>query len=109
MAIDDEAFGRREPKFKVIEIAERITLKNPWEFFDYTNKNDSDRVEEIEALQFPLDRSRYAKLSVRWKRGLELEKKQILLAQTLKGLSYKEKVDVCRRPEKLSLFCHFKV
>ena len=38
MAIDDEAFGRREPKFKIAEIAERITLKKPWEFFDYTNK-----------------------------------------------------------------------
>lgn len=101
MAIDDEAFGRREPKFKVVEIAERITLANPWEFFDYTNKNDGDRVEEIQALQFPLDRSRYPKLSVRWKRGLDIEKKQTLLAQALEGLSYEEKVRVCRRPEEL--------
>lgn len=101
MAIDDEAFGRREPKFKVAEIAERITLANPWKFFDYTNKNDSDRVEEIQALQFPLDRSRYLKLSVRWKRGLDIEKKQALLAQALEGLSYEEKVRVCRRPEEL--------
>ncbi|MEL7050990.1 MAG: anti-phage-associated DUF1156 domain-containing protein [Cyanobacteria bacterium J06588_5] len=101
MAIDDEAFGRREPKFKVVEIAERVTLANPWKFFDYTNKNDSYQIEEIEALQFPLDRSRYPKLSVRWKRGLDAEKKQTLLAQALEGLSYEEKVRVCRRPEEL--------
>ena len=32
MAIDDAAFGRREPKLKVAEIAARITLANPWDF-----------------------------------------------------------------------------
>ena len=116
MAIDDDAFGRREPKLKVVEIAERITLENPWDFFDYTNKDDCYQIEdampsvpggisavrdEIEALQFPLDRSRYPKLSVRWKRGLDIKKKQTLLAKALEGLSYEERVELCRRTEEL--------
>ncbi|WP_346293735.1 anti-phage-associated DUF1156 domain-containing protein [Sphaerothrix gracilis] len=99
MGMDDEAFGRREPKLKVSEIAERITLQNPWDYFDYTNKfYDPD---DIEALQFPLDGSQYPKLKVRWQRGLADEQKYPLLAQALAGLSYEEKVGLCRRPEEI--------
>lgn len=99
MGMDDEAFGRREPKLKVSEIAERITLQNPWDTFDYTNKfYDPD---DIEALQFPLDAGQYPKLKVRWQRGLNEEKKYPLLAQALAGLSYEEKVGLCRRPEEM--------
>ena len=99
MAMDDAAFGRREPKLKVVEIAERITLENPWDFFDYSNKfYDQD---EIDALQFPLDRAQYPKLKVRWKRKLVDEKKYPLLEQALEGLAYEEKVRLCRRPEEL--------
>lgn len=99
MAMDDAAFGRREPKLKVMEIAQRITLANPWDFFDYTNKfYDAD---EIEALEFPLDGAAYPKLKLRWKRGLADEQKQPLLALALAGLPYEEKVRLCRRPEEL--------
>jgi len=99
MGMDDEAFGRREPKLKVSEIAERITLQNPWDYFDYTNKvYDPD---DIEALQFPLDPEQYRQLKVRWQRGLDEEKKYPLLAQALAGLSYEEKVGLCRRPEEI--------
>ncbi|PZO60755.1 MAG: DNA methylase [Phormidesmis priestleyi] len=99
MAMDDAAFGRREPKLKVGEIAERITLANPWDFFDYTNKfYDAD---EIEVLEFPLDGAAYPKLKLRWKRGLADEQKQPLLALALAGLPYAEKVRLCRRPEEL--------
>lgn len=99
MAMDDAAFGRREPKLKVGEIAERITLANPWDFFDYTNKDyDAD---EIEALRFPFDAAAYPKLKLRWQRGLADEQRHPLLAQALKGLPYEEKVRLCRRPEEL--------
>jgi putative DNA methylase len=99
MAIDDAAFGRREPKLKVSEIAERITLANPWDYFDYTNKFYDP--EEIEALQFPLDTDKYPKLKLRWQRELPNETQHPLLAQALAGLSYEEKVGLCRRPEEL--------
>lgn len=99
MGIDDDAFGRREPKLKVAEIADRITLTNPWDYFDYTNKHYD--AEEIEALQFPLDAEKYPKLKVRWQRGLLDQQKHPLLAQALEGLSYEEKVGLCRRPEEI--------
>ncbi|MDJ0703512.1 MAG: DUF1156 domain-containing protein [Leptolyngbyaceae cyanobacterium MO_188.B28] len=100
MAIDDAAFGWREPKLKVIEIAQCITLKNPWDIFDYTNKFYDE--EAIEALQFPLNVSQYPKLKVRWKRGLELEDKYPFLMQALEGMSFEEKVSLCRRPEEIA-------
>ncbi|MGC1526172.1 MAG: DUF1156 domain-containing protein, partial [Phormidesmis sp.] len=99
MAMDEAAFGRREPKLKVGEIAQRIALANPWDFIDYTNK--FYEADEIEALQFPLDVAKYPKLKVRWQRGLPDEKKHPLLAQALEGLPYEEKVRLCRRPEEL--------
>lgn len=99
MAMDDAAFGRREPKLKVDEIARRITLANPWDFFDYSNKfYDSD---EIELLQFPLNTERYPRLKIRWQSELPEEEKHHLLAQALEGFSYEEKVKLCRRPEEL--------
>lgn len=101
MAIDDVAFGRRVPKLKVAEIAERITLENPWDFFTYTDKNGCYDANEIAALQFPLNVSQYPNLKLRWKRGIDNEKKQEFFAQALAGLSYEEKVDLCKRPEEL--------
>ena len=103
MAIDDAALGRREPNLKVAEIAERITLTNPWDFFDFTNPQNIYDADEIEALQFPLDLSQYPKLKLRWQRGLAAEQKHPLLAQALVGLSYEEKVGLCKRPEELDL------
>jgi putative DNA methylase len=99
MAIDDAAFGRREPKLKVAEIAERITLANPWDFFDYTIKKGQYEVADIDGLQFPLDLSRYPGLTLRWKRQLTDRQKHPLLAQALAGLTYEEKVILCKRPE----------
>jgi putative DNA methylase len=36
MGIDDASFGRREPKLKASEVATKVSLENPWKFFDYT-------------------------------------------------------------------------
>ena len=36
MAIDDESFTRRQPKFKISDLPQLVTLANPWDFFDYT-------------------------------------------------------------------------
>jgi putative DNA methylase len=101
MAMDDADFGRREPKLNVAEIAKRLTLANPWDFFDFTNKNGRYDAAAIESLQFPLDLAQYPGLTLRWQRGLDDEKKCKLLAQALEGLSYEEKVGLCKRPEEL--------
>jgi putative DNA methylase len=99
MAIDDAAFGRREPKLKVAEIAARLTLANPWDFFDYTIKQGQYEAADIEGLSFPLDLADYPGLTLRWKKQLAEGEKHVLLAQALVGLSYEEKVKLCQRPE----------
>jgi putative DNA methylase len=101
MAIDDAAFGRREPNLKTSEIAERITLANPWDYFDYTIKNGRYEAQDIESLRFPLDLAQYPGLTLRWKRNLKDQEKYTLLAKALEGLSYEEKVGLCKRPEDL--------
>jgi putative DNA methylase len=105
MAIADESFSRREPKLKVAELAERIRLENPWDFFDYTlpkGKNlplfeGGDNEDNIANLTFPLQ----IPLKVRWKRGLPDAEKQKIYGLALEGLTYEEKVNLCKRPEEL--------
>ena len=103
MAMDDAAFGRREPKLKMADIAQRVMLANPWDLFDYTNKfydQDEDR-----GIAISTGRAQYPKLKVRWQRGLADEKKHPLLVQALEGLAYEKKVRLCRRPEELDAAC----
>lgn len=99
MAIDDDAFGRREPKLSAWEVAESITLRNPWHYFDWAFQGDQEKKSEIAALAFPIHKSDHPGLSLRWKRDIDLNDKQKLLAQALKDLSYPEKLALCKRPE----------
>ncbi|QBQ53837.1 anti-phage-associated DUF1156 domain-containing protein [Nitrosococcus wardiae] len=99
MAIDEAAFGRREPKLTAAQVAERIALVNPWDYFDYTLKGTKVDPTAIKALEFPCRLKDYPGLSVRWKREIAWADKQKLLAVALKGLSYPEKVALCKRPE----------
>ena len=103
MGIDDAAFGRREPKLKPSEVAERVTLKDPWDYFDYTIKNQCYDAADIESLHFPLNLAEYPGLTLRWKRNLNPDEKCALLAKAMEGMAYEEKVGLCRRPEELDL------
>ena len=103
MAIDDASFGRREPKFSAADVAARVKLESPWDYFDYTIKKgqSGERLlpEDIELLSFPLDPQQYPGLSIRWKRSIPYEDKWRLLAQAMQDLSYEEKVRLSKRPE----------
>ncbi|MCA1793961.1 MAG: DUF1156 domain-containing protein, partial [Desulfobacteraceae bacterium] len=103
MAIDDASFGRREPKFTAVDVAARVKLESPWDYFDYTIKKgqSGERLssEEIELLSFPLDPQQYPGLSIRWKRSIPYEDKWRLLAQAMHDLPYEEKVRLSKRPE----------
>ncbi len=96
MAIDDESFTRRQPKFKISDLPQLVTLANPWDFFDYTLPKGADS-EEIAELTFPLKMP----LKVRWKRGLAEAEKQKIYGLALAGMTYEEKVNLCKRPEEL--------
>lgn len=101
MAIDDDAFGRREPKLTPGAVAERLTLEYPWDDFDYTIKNSTYDVAEVESLSFPLNLAAYPGLTLRWKRNLAPARKYALLAQAMAGMTYEEKVAHCKRPEEI--------
>ena len=103
MAMDDAAFGRREPKLKAGEVASKVKLKTPWDFFAYgiakNKKDDAPDAEEIDRLVFPIDLSRYPGLSIRWKRDIAPADKHRLFAEAMTDLPYEEKVRLCKRPE----------
>ena len=102
MAIDDAAFGRREPNLKPSEVASLVKLNNPWHYFAYTKKNCPYAPKELKDLHFPLDISAYPKLKVRWRRKLkETEEKHSLLTEAPEDYGFEEKVRVCRRPEEI--------
>lgn len=103
MAIDDASFGRREPKLSAGDVAAMVKLESPWDYFDYTIKNNKSGEalfpEEIEPLSFPLDPKQNQGLSLRWKRSISYEHKWRLLAEAMRDLPYEEKVRLSKRPE----------
>ncbi|MDN5870356.1 MAG: DUF1156 domain-containing protein [Nitrococcus sp.] len=102
MAIDDDAFGRREPKLKASEVAAKVDLDNPWDFFDFTVHGkalDADELAELAELSFPINLDRYPGLSIRWRRNIDPADQQELLAEAMRGLPYEDKVALCKRPE----------
>ncbi|ABA57066.1 probable predicted DNA methylase containing a Zn-ribbon [Nitrosococcus oceani ATCC 19707] len=99
MALDEASFGRREPKLSAAQVAARITLPRPWDYFDYSFKDATVEPTKIEELTFPLRAGDIPGLSLRWKRAIPLADKQTLLAAALKELPYPDKVALCKRPE----------
>lgn len=99
MAMDDKAFGRREPKLRPWEIAETVTLYNPWAFFDFTISGGALEEEDILDLSFPIGRDDFPGLKIRWKRGLDSDAKASVIAQAMAGMAYEEKVAITKRPE----------
>ncbi len=103
MAIDDASFGRREPRLSAGDVAARVKLESPWDFFDYTIKKGQSgealSSEEIESLSFPIDPEQYPGMSIRWKRNIPDEDKWRLLVQAMQDLPYEEKVRLSKRPE----------
>jgi putative DNA methylase len=101
MGIDDAAFGRREPKLKAGDVAERITRENPWDVFDYTIQGETVDPEAAAKLAFPIRLADYPGLTIRWSRKIDPADKAELLAEAMRGLAYEEKVGLCKRPEEV--------
>lgn len=98
MGIDDDSFTRREPKLKASDLSQMIALANPWDYFDYAlPKSPLFEADQIADLTFSLK----APLKIRWKKGLSEAKKQEIYGLALAGMTYEEKVNLCKRPEEL--------
>jgi len=106
MAFDLEGLGRRAVEAKALrpaEIAQRITLKNPWDYFDYKIPDGSElRAEDVDIWWFPLDVERKG-LRISWKRGLSDEAAAHIYALVLATVpTYEERSLLCKRPEEVN-------
>ena len=102
MSFNNAGLARREPKIAPTDIARRIELANPWDFFSFSLKGDSGARDEIESATFPLDIDDYPGLKIRWRRDIGEAAKLDLLAKALATYpSYEERAGLCKRPEEL--------
>ena len=104
MAFDEEGLARRalvQSQLKPKEIALRITLANPWDFFSHSIKDGDPLAEAVKQWTFPLDCNE-KKISIRWRRDIDEQDKIEIYRKALNTFpSYEAKAALCKRPEEL--------
>lgn len=104
MAFDDEGLARRalvQGTLKPRDIAARIELDNPWDYFTHTIKNSRLTAEQVETWCCPFDPDEKG-VTLRWRRDIEESDKLELYRRTLATYtSYEEKASLCKRPEQI--------
>jgi len=104
MGFDDGSLARRaleQSAIKPKDIANLISLQNPWEFFTYKIKNNSVSAEKINLMAFPLDAEEMG-ITIQWHRDIdESERLNILSLALATYNTYEEKAALCKRPEEL--------
>ena len=104
MAFDDEGLARRvlvQGALKPKDIAARIELNNPWDYFSYTIKNSRLTAEQVVTWCCPFDADEEG-LTLRWRRDVTEEDKLTLYRKVLGTFaSYEEKAALCKRPEEV--------
>jgi putative DNA methylase len=104
MAFDEQSLTKRALIQNVIkpkDIAEKINLHNPWDYFSHNIKVDDERFNEIDTLALPLNPDSLG-LKLRWRRDIEEKDKLTLLALFLGQIEgYEEKSLLCKRPEEV--------
>ncbi len=104
MAFDDEGLARRAlaaNAFSAKEIAARIELQHPWEYFKAKICSSGVTGGDIRWMTFPLDCDAEG-ITLRWKREVTDDDKLILYRQALATFaSYEEKAALCKRPEEV--------
>ncbi|MDX8396656.1 MAG: anti-phage-associated DUF1156 domain-containing protein [Mariprofundaceae bacterium] len=104
MAFDNEGLARRaiiQSKLKPKDIAARITLPNPWDYFTHNIKQDDPFLEGVQARVFPLDCDD-AGVRILWRRDIdEIDKIRIFCKALDTFSSYEAKAILCKRPEEV--------
>ena len=104
MAFDKGGLARRalaNNAFKPKEIAQTLTLDNPWAYFAYTLKSAELSAEEVDGWQAPFDSDERG-ITLRWQRDTGDEDKLSLYLQMLETLpTYEARAAICKRPEEL--------
>jgi putative DNA methylase len=104
MAFDDEGLARRAlaaDALKPKDIAARIALDNPWEYFTHNLKPKDSRFKEVGDKTFPLDCDEEG-IAIRWRRETSEADKLALYRRALATFrSYEEKAALGKRPEEV--------
>ena len=104
MAFDDEGLARRAlaaNAFSAKEIAARIELQDPWEYFKAKICSSGVTSGDIRWMTFPLDCDAEG-ITLRWKREVTDDDKLILYRQALATFAtYEAKSALCKRPEEV--------
>lgn len=104
MAFDNESLAKRaliQNAIKPKDIAEKVSLLNPWDYFSHNVSPNDMRFSEVDSYVFPLSPDELG-LKLRWRRDVEEKDKINLLALYLETLDgYEEKSLLCKRPEEV--------
>ena len=104
MAFDDEGLARRALIGNAVspaEIAARIQLENPWDYFKATLRRGDVTGGDVRWMRFPLDADEEG-ISLRWQRSLSDDEKLVIYRKLLATCaSYEEKASLGKRPEEL--------
>lgn len=100
-----ECLARRafiQNTLKPKDIAGRVELQNPWDYFSFTIKNRDLTVEQVQGWNFPVDCDSEGVI-VRWRRDIEEADKLAVFRLALDSFgSYEEKAAFCKRPEEVN-------
>lgn len=104
MAFDREGLAKRalmQNAVKPHEIAARINLLNPWDYFSHGIEEADDWFHQVNSLTFPLDCAEEG-IAIRWRRDLDAEDKLPIYRKLIDSYAtYEEKAGLCKRPEEL--------
>lgn len=104
MGFDDEGLARRalsEASLKASEIAMRISLSNPWDFFKHSVEETDPAFRRVAELEFPLDREMKG-FSVQWRRDVTDDDKLTVYRRLIATFgTYEDKAAICKRPEEM--------
>jgi len=104
MAFDEEGLARRALIGNAVspaEIAARIQLENPWDYFKVTLKRGDVTGGDVRWMRFPLDVDAEG-VSLRWQRSLSDDDKLAIYRKLLATCaSYEARAGLGRRPEEL--------
>ena len=104
MAFDDEGLARRALIGNAVspaEIAARIQLDNPWDYFKATLRRGDVTGGDVRWMRFPLDAAAEG-ISLRWQRSLSDDEKLVIYRKLLTTFgSYEEKASLGKRPEEV--------
>lgn len=104
MAFDDEGLARRALIGNAVspaEIAARIQLDDPWNYFKATLKRGDVTGGDVRWMRFPLDADAQC-IALRWQRSLADDDKLVIYRKLLATCaSYEEKANLGKRPEEV--------